>query len=110
MKGKENKFLLSRTDAPSLKMVTNCRGHHAVRVMVAHLADGPRGGAPQKYFVWFRLGRVKGFRISSLCTNVPVYMNEVVQLVARTPRARAKETIEVSAITEINAAGRACIG
>ncbi len=55
-----------------LKMATNCRGHHAKRVMVAPLADGPIA-PPQKYFVWFRLGRVRGFRISSLCTHVPVY-------------------------------------
>jgi hypothetical protein len=26
-----------------------------------------------KYFVWFRLGRLRGFKISSLCTNVPGY-------------------------------------
>ena len=46
-----------------LKMATNCRGH---------LVDGPIG-PPRKYFAWFRLGRVRGFRISSLCTNFPVY-------------------------------------
>ena len=64
-----------------LKMATNCRGDHARRVMVAHLADGPIG-LPQKYFVWFRLGRVREFRISSLCTNFPLYASQGGLLIA----------------------------
>jgi hypothetical protein len=54
-----------------LKMATKCTGHHAKRVMVAHLAGGGHIGRPQKYFVRFGLGPVRRFRISSLCTNVP---------------------------------------
>ena len=68
-----------------LKMATNCRGYPARRVMVAHLADGPIG-PPQKYFVWFRLGRVRGFRISSLCTNVPLYASQGGLLIANLSR------------------------
>jgi hypothetical protein len=53
-----------------LKMATTCRDHHPKRVMVALLAGGGHIGLPQKYFERFRIGRVRGFRISSVCTNV----------------------------------------
>jgi len=40
------------------KTVTNCRGNHAMRVMVAHIAGGHLG-PPLQYPVWFRLSRVR---------------------------------------------------
>ena len=56
-----------------LKMATMCRDHHPKHVMVALLAGGGHIAPPQKYSVRFRTDRVIGFRISSVCTNVPVY-------------------------------------
>jgi hypothetical protein len=37
-----------------LKMVSKCRGNHAKRVMVAHLAGGPIG--PRLYIILFGSG------------------------------------------------------
>ena len=57
-------------------------------------------------------GAFAGSRVplAGLCIIEAADLNEVVQLVARTPCARAKGAIEVRPITEINDAGRARIG